>query len=158
MTMSSQPTPATVPSDTVTACLTLDHGRLDALLEEAARRVWDADWPGASRSYADFERGLERHMRDEEEIVFPLFEARTGMTDGPTAVLRAEHGQVRVSLVLMRRGLESEDAKGFEEGLSFMRSVLPEHEAQEEHVLYPTTDRLLAPAERQAVVARLERR
>jgi hypothetical protein len=45
----------------------------------------------------------------------------------------------------------------FGEGLSFLNSVLPEHDAKEQHILYPTTDRLLSAAERTAVTARLLR-
>ena len=151
--------PATVEEfDTITAYLTWEHGRLARLLDDTARFVSDGDWTPAGAAFAEFERGVDRHMRDEEEVLFPLFEARSGIVDGPTSVLRAEHRQVRGSLIRMRGAVAGADAAGFEEGRSFLRSVLPAHDAQEEHVLFPTTDRLLAPAERRAVVARLLRR
>jgi hypothetical protein len=43
----------------------------------------------------------------------------------------------------------------FGEGLDFLNSILPEHNAKEEHILHPTTDRLLSAAERANVTARM---
>ena len=43
------------------------------------------------------------------------------------------------------------------DGLRFLESVLPDHNAKEEHILYPTLDRLLRPAERAMLVERLQR-
>jgi iron-sulfur cluster repair protein YtfE (RIC family) len=144
--------------DTITAYLTWEHRRLGRLLDDVAGFAREGDWTPARAAYGEFECGVERHMRDEEEVLFPLFEARSGIVDGPTGVLRAEHRQVRGSLVRMHDAVTGGDAPGFEEGRSFLHSVLPAHDAQEEHVLFPTIDRLLAPAERRAVVARLLRR
>jgi iron-sulfur cluster repair protein YtfE (RIC family) len=144
--------------DTVTGYLSWDHDRLDALLEKATRHVWDGEWVDAGRVFGEFETGLEGHIRVEEEVLFPLFEARTGIEGGPTAVMRQEHREIRQAVALMRKGVDAETALAFEEGLTFLRSVLPDHDAKEEHVLYPTVDRVLAPKERQAVVARLQRR
>jgi len=144
--------------DSITAYLSWEHGRLSRLLEDVGRFVGDADWPPALAAYGEFEMGLERHMRDEEDVLFPLFEARSGIVDGPTGVLRADLRHVRGCLVLMRAALQAQDPAAFESGRSFLGAMLPEHHAQEEHVLYPTTDRLLAPAERRAVVTRLVRR
>ncbi len=79
------------------------------------------------------------------------------MVNGPTEVMRDEHRQVRTALGIMRRGLLRTDAGGYGEGLRFFDSVLPDHNAKEEHILYPTLDRLLRPAERAALVARLQR-
>jgi hemerythrin-like domain-containing protein len=143
--------------DTVTAYLSWDHDRLDALLETATRYAWDARWADARQAFGEFDKGLDRHIRLEEEVLFPLFEARTGIEGGPTAVMRAEHREIRQGLALMRGGIAAEDAAVYEEGLTFLRSVLPDHNSKEEHVLYPTVDRVLAPKEREAVAARLRR-
>jgi iron-sulfur cluster repair protein YtfE (RIC family) len=155
--MSSRPPDAQAALDTVTGYLSWDHDRLDGLLDRATRHVWEAQWLDASQAFGEFERGLDRHIRVEEEVLFPLFEARTGIVGGPTAVLRAEHREIRQGLALMRRGVDAEDPRAFEEGLAFLRSVLPAHNAKEEHILYPTVDRVLAPKEREAVAARLRR-
>ena len=143
--------------DSVTAYLSLDHQRLDVLLREAELRVTDARWPDAAESHSLFERGMERHIRLEEEIVFPLFEARSGIVDGPTAVMREEHRCMRRALSMMRAGIEARDAAAYAEALLFLNSVRPAHDAKEERILYPMTDRLLAPPDRARVAARLQR-
>jgi iron-sulfur cluster repair protein YtfE (RIC family) len=101
--------------------------------------------------------GLLRHLRIEEELLFPVFEARSGMLNGPTDVMRDEHRQVRMALALMRRGLQQTDTATYLDGLRFFASVLPDHNAKEEHILYPTLDSLLRPSERAALVSRLQR-
>jgi iron-sulfur cluster repair protein YtfE (RIC family) len=143
--------------DSVTAYLGWDHHRLDEALRSVSSAVERGRFADAAARYQELELGLLRHMRIEEELLFPVFEARSGMVNGPTDVMRDEHRQVRTALGLMRRGLLRTDAGAYGEGLRFFDSVLPDHNAKEEHILYPTLDRLLRPAERAALVARLQR-
>jgi hemerythrin-like domain-containing protein len=152
-TDTSRPTTFT----TITAYLSWDHHRLDVALEAAAARVEAGDMPGARRAFAEYDRGLARHIRLEEELLFPLFEAKSGMV-GPTAVMRDEHRSIRTALAMMRSGLEGDDARAFQGGRRFLETVLPEHDAKEEHILYPTTDRLLSEAERARLTASLVER
>jgi iron-sulfur cluster repair protein YtfE (RIC family) len=143
--------------DSVAAYLSLDHRRLDALVREGQARVSDARWRHAATCQAELERGLDRHVRLEEEIVFPLFEARSGIVDGPTAVMREEHRCLRRALSMMRAGIEARDTAAYAAGLEFLNSVRTAHDAKEERILYPMIDRLLAPPDRARVAARLQR-
>jgi iron-sulfur cluster repair protein YtfE (RIC family) len=143
--------------DSVTGCLSWEHARLDGLLKEAEASVAAARWPEAAHSHGLFEHGLLRHLRVEEDIVFPLFEARTGIVDGPTAVMRDEHRCIRRAVAMMRAGIEGEDAGAYADGLSFLNSVRLAHDAKEERILFPMTDRLLAPSDRARVAVRLRR-
>ena len=142
--------------ESVTSYLAWDHDRLDQALRSVSAAVKNGRFEEASARYDRFESGLRRHLRVEEELIFPVFEARSGMA-GPTDVMRDEHRHVRQALDVMRRGLQLSDAGGYEDGLRFFDSVLPDHNAKEEHILYPTLDRLLRPAERAALVSRLQR-
>jgi hemerythrin-like domain-containing protein len=141
--------------DTVTAYLSWDHDRLDALLQSARNWVESKDWTRARRAYAEFDGGLDRHIRLEEEILFPLFEARTGAA-GPTTVMREEHALIRGVLAVLRDGLARCDAGAFRDGVAALLAVLPGHNEKEEQVLYPTTDRVLPGGERAALAARLQ--
>ena len=143
--------------ESVTAYLGWDHHRLDEGLRSVSSAVAKGLFAEAAARYEEFERGLLRHMRIEEELLFPVFEARSGMLNGPTDVLRDEHRQVRMALALMRRGLQQADTAAYLDGLRFFESVLPDHNAKEEHILYPALDSLLRPAERAALVSRLQR-
>jgi hemerythrin-like domain-containing protein len=141
--------------DTVTAYLSWDHDRLDALLESVRNRVESGEWGHARRVYSEFDRGLDRHIRLEEEILFPLFEARTAST-GPTTVMREEHQLIRGVLVALGAAVGRGDTLAFRSGLAALASLLPPHNEKEEQVLYPTTDRVLQESERAGLAARLQ--
>ena len=143
--------------ESVTAYLGWDHDRLDEVLRSVSVAVESDCFGEAAARYEEFTLGLLRHIRIEEELLFPVFEARSGMANGPTDVMRDEHKQVRTALGLMRRGLQQSDAAAFGDGRRFLETVLPDHNAKEEHILYPTLDLLLRPTERAALVARLQR-
>ena len=143
--------------ESVTSYLAWDHDCLDEALRSVSGAVKGGRFEEASARYERFESALMRHLRIEEELIFPVFEARSGMASGPTDVLRDEHRHVRQAVDVMRRGLRSRDAGAYEDGVRFFDSVLPDHNAKEEHILYPTLDRLLRPAERAALVLRLQR-
>lgn len=144
-------------SESVTGYLACDHHRLDEALRSVSSAVTGGQFGQATACYEGFESDLIRHLRVEEELVFPVFEARSGLMNGPTDAMRNEHRQVRMALALMRRGLLQSDAVAYGDGLHFFESVLPDHNAKEEHILYPALDSLLRPAERAALVARLQR-
>ena len=72
-----------------------DHKRLDDLFEMFQERK-DTDQGEARRNFCPFRRGLFTHITWEEEILFPIFEERTGMKDnGRTLVMRAAQPDTR---------------------------------------------------------------
>jgi hemerythrin-like domain-containing protein len=138
--------------DSITRYLSWDHDRLDGILSEATRHVEQGDLGQARSLFVSFEEGLRRHIRIEEELLFPLFESRTGMRNGPTAVMRAEHRLIEAELARMRQGLDAGDASEYASGLATLHGVLGPHNAKEEQVLYPTTDDMLDLLERRDIV------
>ena len=154
MTTEAAP-PATF--DSVTGYLSWDHDRLDAILQSVRARVEAGEWGHAQREYDAFDHGLDRHIRLEEGILFPLFEERTGMVGGPTAVMREEHLAIRDALGVLRESIRRSDARAFGDGVAQLLSVLSEHNVKEEQVLYPATDRALPERDRAALAARLQR-
>ena len=141
--------------DTISDYLSWDHDRLDALLGSARNWVEEGNWVQVWRVYAEFERGLNRHIRLEEEVLFPVFEERTGNT-GPTTVMREEHKRIHGVLAVLRAAADRADAAGFRSGVAALDAVLPAHNEKEEQVLYPTADRVLLDRERAALAARLQ--
>lgn len=143
--------------ESVTTYLSWDHQRLGAMLEDVTVRVDEGQLDEALRLYRQWYEGLVRHMRIEEELLFPIFDARAGIVAGPTATMREEHREIQRAIRTMRDGLAARDAQAFGQGLRFLGSVLPGHNSKEEHVLYPTTDRLLTEDERRVLSERLQR-
>jgi hypothetical protein len=140
-------------TDTVTAYVVAELDRLDALLDQLARAAGRGRLSEARSLLQQFVTALERHVRTEEELLLPVFEARTGV-EGPAASLRAEHREVALGADLMRDGLASGDVAVFGEGLRFVREVLPGHHSKE-HILHPAVDMLLSGSERARLMTRL---
>jgi len=140
----------------VTEALEWDHDRLDELLLQAVRALRAGDDPAARSAYATFRRSLTRHIRFEEELLFPVFEMRTGLPHGgPTSLMRAEHREIQTLLGEIERALEEAPAV-VEELCRALRDALGDHNRKEELILYPGTDRLLTEAESDTLVARIQ--
>lgn len=141
----------------VTEALAWDHDRLDALLgrvfEERARSSYEK----ARELWPSFEFGLRRHIRFEEQVLFPVFEKRTGLPEdaGPTGVMRAEHRAIEMLLEGIR-GTVGVPGAAAETLRAELLRVLGEHNEKEEQVLYPGTDSMLTPEESDALVASIQ--
>jgi hemerythrin-like domain-containing protein len=129
---------------------------LDAIFKDVSRMVEDGEMERADHTYEEFDGGLRRHIRIEEEMLFPVFEQKTGNRQGPTMVMRSEHVEIRESLEQMRTALGTGDAEGFRDGRTRLIDVLPAHDMKEERVLYPMIDQLLTPEERADLVQRMK--
>jgi uncharacterized protein (DUF2249 family)/hemerythrin-like domain-containing protein len=132
-----------------------DHDRLDGLFQQY--RKWKrTDYPTAADSFRQFKRGLERHIAWEEEILFPQFEAKTGMRGtGPTEAMRFEHRQIKHRLGQIVAKLHQGDPEtDVEEAALF--ELLSAHNQKEEAILYPACDEFLDEAEHRAVFERME--
>lgn len=130
----------------ITAYLSWDHDRLDALLARTYEHVAHGDLAGALPAFGELADGLLRHMRLEEQILFPILEQRTGMLSGPTEVIRTEHRALEHALGRMREALLAQDREGAARSHDDLVEVLVEHHLKEEEVLYPMTDRSLPEA------------
>ncbi len=147
----------TTPLRGINEALSWDHDRLDALEEAAFRKRAAGDLRSAEELYAEFAAGLKRHIGFEEELLFPAFEQRTGFppTAGPTAVMRAEHREIRELLDRIEAGI-ADAAAPVEELRRRFHDVLGEHNFKEEEVLYAGTDELLGAEEADRLVARIQ--
>jgi len=134
--------------DSVTALLGIDHDRLDALLAES-KRLLAEDPTRAAACFAAFRSGLERHIAAEEEVLFPAFEALTGVRGGgPTHVMRLEHAEIRGLLAEVGSRLERGDGERPTSLLGDLTALLLAHNGKEERILYPASDRAAREAGR----------
>lgn len=134
-----------------------DHRRLDGLLDEAIALVRGGDFARARGFFKEFVDGLRRHIRMEEEVLFPAFEQATGMHGfGPTQVMRLEHLEITAILDALARSLEVEDGKDFDERVGRLHVVLGDHNRKEELVVYPQTDQSLPDGHREELIRRMQ--
>ena len=130
-----------------------DHRRLDGLFSEFQRLI-EQDVVSAGASFSRFVRGIERHIQWEEEVLFRLFEQRSGITRvGPTAVMRTEHRCFKVLIDRIQDRLSAgSNLDGLDKELFEALSV---HNRKEEKLLYPWLDGLLSEEEAGILVTRM---
>jgi hemerythrin-like domain-containing protein len=89
---------------------------------------------------------MRRHFAREEQVLFPAFEAATGMTSGPTAVMRMEHRQIEQLMASLQAALDRRDREEYLGVSETLLMLMQQHNAKEENILYPMADRSLAAA------------
>lgn len=144
-------------SRTVNEALSWDHDRLDDLESRAFKARERGDFTEAMALYSIFAFGLRRHIRFEEELLFPAFEAKAGFpTDmGPTAVMRDEHREILADLDRIEQAI-GDGAAPLDSLRHGLHLVLGNHNLKEEHVVYPMTDQALGEQDGDALVARIQ--
>ena len=139
----------------VTGYYEADHERLDGLFK-TFQTLKQKDFVQAKQAFVDFKFGLQRHIVWEEEILFPVFEKKTGMRDsGPTAVMRLEHREIGAELEAVHQKVKERDAESDAKEEKLI-SLLSEHNRKEEVILYPAIDRFLNPAELEEIFKKME--
>jgi DUF438 domain-containing protein len=117
-----------------------DHRHCDDYLTQAEQAVARQAWDSASLAMAQFQKSVLQHFEAEEGLLFPAFEAKTGMTRGPTQVMRGEHAQIRELVEAARGALAAHDADDFSGNFETLLIMLQQHNVKEENVLYPMCD------------------
>ena len=118
-----------------------DHKRCDEIFTRAEQLVADNDWQQAEPVISAFNESLLAHFKHEENILFPAFEATTGMTGGPTKMMRHEHGQMRELLDEMLKAAEQQNQQRFLGLAETLFIFMQQHNMKEEQILYPMIDK-----------------
>lgn len=140
---------------TIQQLMTEDHRRCDDLFIEIERDIQAKHWEQAQQAFATFRQGLLQHFEAEETLLFPAFEAKTGMTQGPTQVMRGEHTEMRDLLQTAHNALIAQDSQQYSGEAETLLIMMQQHNVKEEHVLYPMCDQRLRD-ETDALVTRLQ--
>jgi hemerythrin-like domain-containing protein len=141
---------------TVTEIFEEDHARLDTIAAALC------DQAKARRAHAIvlsemLIHGLRRHIRIEEEVLFPLFESRSGRSyRADTILMRREHVAIDRYLDDIGRAVDAfraapEERAPIDDLLRAywgLNAVLADHNVKEERRLFPIIDRALAAIDR----------
>jgi hemerythrin-like domain-containing protein len=122
------------------------HKHCDELFAEAEAAGLHGDWAASAVSFARFRDELQAHFATEEQVLFPAFEAATGMSGGPTQMMRFEHAQMRELLEQMEAALDRRGRDAFAGVAETLLMLMQQHNMKEENILYPMCDRTLAGA------------
>ena len=142
-------------AQTITQYFEADHDRLDQLLKQYDQ-LKRSDFATAKPFFREFKFGLQRHIIWEEEILFPIFEQKSGSAGtGPTFVMRKEHRLIEQLLENVHQKVKQADPESDEEE-QLLVNILLQHNLKEENILYPAIDILVTPEERPGIFRKME--
>jgi iron-sulfur cluster repair protein YtfE (RIC family) len=131
----------------ITTPLSQHHKHCDEIFADAEEACGKGDWTVGGAAFESLRMQLETHFASEEELLFPAFEAATGMTSGPTEVMRGEHRQMRDLLGQMQAAVESRDSDTFGGAAETLLILMQQHNMKEENILYPMCDNALGSSD-----------
>ena len=129
--------------NTILEFLGSDHHACDDLFASAEAAVAQKNWGSARTLFERFRAAMAHHLAMEEDVLFPAFEARTGMRAGPTQVMRMEHTQMRDLLQGMQNAVAAANQNGFLGLSETLNMLMQQHNLKEENMLYPMSDQVL---------------
>lgn len=136
--------------NTISTFYEQDHDRLDELFK-TFQQLKRSDFAKAKEAFKDFKFGLQRHIVWEEDLLFPLWEEKTGMSEGgPTFVMRAEHRRIGQQLEAIHNKVAEQNPDSDQEEQALL-DLLGSHNMKEERVLYPSIDQVTSVEERETV-------
>lgn len=145
-----------MPERTISTMFDEDHERLDALFK-SFQTLKRTDFLKAKNAFLEFKAGLQRHVAWEEEVMFPLWEKKSGMTGGgPTIVMRNEHREIGDCLESLARKIQAQNPETDREE-EILLDLLDRHNMSEEEVLYPEMDHLISAEERETAFRAMEK-
>jgi iron-sulfur cluster repair protein YtfE (RIC family) len=135
---------------TITEFFEQDHDRLDELFK-TFQQLKRSDFVKAKDAFKGFKVGLQRHIVWEEDLLFPIWEEKTGMSEsGPTPVMRNEHRQIGQQLEAIHQKVADQNPDSDQEELALL-DLLGSHNRKEERALYPAIDKVTSPEERETI-------
>ena len=141
--------------NSISAFFQQDHDRLDALFQ-SFQTLKRHDFEKAKEAFKEFKIGLHRHIVWEEDLLFPLWEEKTGMSEGgPTFVMRAEHRQIGERLEAIHQKVAERNPESDQDEQALL-ALLGAHNIKEERVLYPAIDQVTTQDECQDVFRKMK--
>lgn len=127
----------------ITTTMQGQHRHCDELLAQAEAASRRKDWASCAAATSAFVTATEAHLAVEENRLFPAFERATGMSGGPTQMMRIEHAEMRDLMAGLDDALAAQDGAEFLGCCETLLILLQQHNLKEENVLYPMCDRAL---------------
>ncbi len=140
------------------------HQQLDELFLEHQRALLRLDLLAAGAALEAYTIELFAHMRDEEDVMIPLYRERAEAPVGGAAeIFLTEHDKMRQYLLLFTEELAKlAAADDLERGVIFLldsqhifKRLLVHHDTRERKMLYPLLDQVTTEQERESVFAKL---
>jgi hemerythrin-like domain-containing protein len=115
--------------------MTQDHRDCDEIFAQMEDAIASKSEDALSKFEA-FQDALTNHFKMEEMVLFPMFEQKTGMVNGPTQVMVMEHEQMRELVSKMQSAVEANDNDKFFSLSETLMILMQQHNMKEEQMLY----------------------
>ena len=140
---------------TILEFMSIDHDRLDNKIRMySAEKLLNIKL--ANNIFFFFKSELEQHIIWEEDILFPIFEKKTGIKNaGPTSVMRMEHIQIKNHLQEIKRKLNAKIIEDPCKEEVALFEMLKSHNEKEENILYPGIDNLTSEQEKEQMIKQM---
>lgn len=125
---------------------TKQHREADDFWAATENAVESRDDAAIGKAFSAFNHSLRQHLLLEEEVLFPAFEEATGIVQGPTMVMRAEHRQMRALLDQMNAALAASDYDTLMDAGDTLFTLISQHNMKEEGMLYRMSEQALSDA------------
>ncbi|PHR57519.1 MAG: hemerythrin HHE cation-binding protein [Arcobacter sp.] len=122
--------------------LTNDHRECDEVFAQMEEAVANGSEDSISK-FESFHTSMIHHFDMEEKVMFPAFEKKIGMTEGPTQVMRNEHEQMRRIMTQMVEAIGSKDNERFFGLSETLMMLTQQHNMKEEQMLYTMAEQHL---------------
>jgi hemerythrin-like domain-containing protein len=117
--------------------LVRQHHECDDQLNRIEAALQKGDSSSALRNFRLFNEFLDAHFVLEEKKLFPALEKITGMTNGPTEVMRQEHQQIRSLKDELKSALDLKQTDQALATIDTLNVMIQQHNIKEENILYP---------------------
>jgi len=128
---------------TIKEYLTNDHRKCDEIFASMEAKAADS-LESAREETQKFIDDMEKHFQMEERVMFFEFETKTGMTQGPTAMMRQEHIQMRGLMSQLIEAIDNNNKDKFFGLSETLMILLQQHNMKEEQMLYPMAQQHLS--------------
>lgn len=116
------------------------HRECDDVYVKAEGLVSEQKWEEASDAFTQAYDDFMLHFNREESTLFPAFEDKTGMTNGPTQMMRSEHMRMKATLKDLKMALQEKDKDKFLGHSEAFMIFVQQHNMKEEQMLYAMMD------------------
>ena len=134
------------------AFMTTDHRACDDTFAAMEQKANSDSVAAAKEMYEKMAEEMEHHFQMEERVLFPAFEEKTGMRQGPTEMMRMEHTQMRQLIRDIGEAVSNDDKERFFGLTETMMIMLQQHNMKEEQMLYTMIQQHMAPEAEQLLM------
>jgi len=120
-----------------------EHTQFELLMRECHDAAKISDWWAVEQFFTKIVEQLRYHMAQEEEVLFPAYDAKCEPSHMQSQELYNEHSLLIDSFGQLAKNISDKDAASTVDCLAALELVMHEHNEKEEKVYLPFASHLL---------------